>query len=57
MKHGPHLESGQCFNFNVFRINRLEVFCERGVLKNFTKFTRKHLCQSLIFNQVADRGL
>ena len=30
-----------------------EVFCEKGVLRNFTKFTRKHLCQSLFFNKVA----
>ena len=26
---------------------------EIGVLKNFTKFTRKHLRQSLFFNKVA----
>ena len=25
----------------------------RGVLRNFTKFTGKHLCQSLFFNKVA----
>ena len=25
----------------------------RGVLKNFTKFTGKHLCQSLFFNKFA----
>ena len=24
-----------------------------GVYKNFAKFTRKHLCQSLLFNKVA----
>ena len=30
-----------------------EVFCKNGVLKNFAKFTRKHLCQSLFFNKVA----
>ena len=30
-----------------------EVFCKKGVLKNFTKFTGKHLCQSLFFNKVA----
>ena len=28
-------------------------FIEIGVLKNFTKFTRKRLCQSLFFNKVA----
>ena len=26
---------------------------EKGVLRNFTKFTGKHLCQSLFFNKVA----
>ena len=26
---------------------------KKGVLKNFTKFTGKHLCQSLFFNKVA----
>ena len=25
-----------------------EVFCKENVLKNFTKFTGKHLCQSLV---------
>ena len=25
----------------------------RGVLENFTKFTGKHLCQSLFFNKIA----
>ena len=32
---------------------RLEVFCEKGVLRNVAKFTEKHLCQSLFFNKVA----
>ena len=27
----------------------------KGVLKNFTKFTGKHLCQSLFLNKVAGR--
>ena len=30
-----------------------ELFYKKGVLKNFTKFTRKYLCQSLLFNKVA----
>ena len=25
---------------------------KKGVLRNFTKFTGKHLCQSLFFNKV-----
>ena len=35
------------------RSSRPKVFCKKGVLKNFTKFTGKHLCQSLFFNKVA----
>ena len=31
----------------------LEVFCKKGVLRNFEKVTGKHPCQSLIFNKVA----
>ena len=34
--------------------SRPEVFCKKGVLRNFTKFTGKHLCKSLFFNEVAD---
>ena len=34
----------------IFRSSRPEVFCKKGVFKNFTKFTGKHLCQSLYFN-------
>ena len=30
-----------------------EVFYKKGTLKNFAKFTGKHLCQSLFFNKVA----
>ena len=30
-----------------------KVFCKKGVLTNFTKFTRKQLWQSLFFNKVA----
>ena len=36
----------------IFRSSRPDVFCEKGVLRNFTKFTAKHLCQSLFFNKV-----
>ena len=37
----------------TFRSSRKEVFCKKGVLRNFAKFTGKHLCQSLFFNNVA----
>ena len=30
-----------------------EVFCKKCVLRNFAKFTGKHLCQSLFFNKVS----
>ena len=34
-------------------ISRPEVFCEKGVVRNFAKFTGKHLCQAFFFNKVA----
>ena len=30
-----------------------EVFFKKGVLRNFAKFTGKHLCQRLFINKVA----
>ena len=45
-------------NFNLFFkvlgwcnfwSSRLEVFCKKGVLSDFPKFTGKHLCQRLFF--------
>ena len=35
------------------RSSRPDVFCKKGVLRNFTKFKGKHMCQSLYFNKVA----
>ena len=35
------------------RSSRPEMFCKRGVLRNFAKFTGKHLYQSLFFSKVA----
>ena len=32
----------------IIRSRRLEVFCKKGVLTNFAKFTRKNLRQSLV---------
>ena len=34
------------------RSSRLAVFRKKDALENFTKFTGKHLCQSLFFNKV-----
>ena len=36
----------------TFRSSRPEMFCKKGVLRNFTKFTGKHLCQSLFFKSL-----
>ena len=36
-----------------FRSSRPEMFCKKGVLRNFVQFTGKHLCQSLFFNKFA----
>ena len=36
----------------AIRSSRPEVFCKKGVPRNFTKFTGTHLCHSLFFNKV-----
>ena len=38
---------------DAYRRSHQTCFVEKGVLRNFAKFTGKHLCQSLIFNKVA----
>ena len=30
------------------------MICKKVILRNFTKFTRKHLCQRLFFNNIAE---
>ena len=45
-----YLCSGQ--NRSDHRSSRQEVFCKKGALRNFTKFTGKHLCLILFFNKV-----
>ena len=37
----------------TYRSSCPEAFCKKGVLRNFAKFTGKHLCQSLFLNKVA----
>ena len=37
----------------LFQKQAPEVSYKKDVLKNFTKFTGKHLCQILFFNKVA----
>ena len=40
-------------NLSKLRSSRPEVFCKKGALRNFAKFTEKHLCRSLVFNKIA----
>ena len=44
-----------CFGKFLFQSERRcsEVFCKISFLKNFTKFTRKHLYRSLFFNKIS----
>ena len=47
---------GHCINrwfIGVYRSSRLDVFCRKIVLRNFAKFTGKHLCQGVFFDKVA----
>ena len=37
-----------------YRSSRRRCFVRKGVLRNFAKFTGKHMCQSLFYNKVAD---
>ena len=46
-------ESKVSIFFKTYRGSRPEVFSKKGVLRNFTKFTGKHLCQNLFFNKFA----
>ena len=38
--------------FLISRSSRVEVFCEKRILKNFTKFPGKHLCRGLFFKRL-----
>ena len=38
---------------SMMRSSRPDVLCKKSVLRNFTKFTGKHMCQSFFFNNVA----
>ena len=38
-----------------YRSSRPGMFCKKGALRNFAKFTGKHLCQSLFLNKVEKR--
>ena len=38
-------------SFWISRSSRPELFCQKGVFRNFAKFTGNHLCQRLFFNK------
>ena len=41
---------------SIYRSNHQKCSIKKGVLRNFTTFTGKHLSQSLLFNKVAGLG-
>ena len=47
------LDKASSSTINVNISSRPEVFCKKGVLRNFAKFTGKHRCQSIFFNKGA----
>ena len=52
----PHISRYEMF-FDWMKMSernsRPEVFCKKDVLRNFAKFTGKHLCQNHFLNKVA----
>ena len=48
------MESNQAF---THRSSHQKYSIKKGVLKNFTKFTKEHLCQGLFFNKSAGASL
>ena len=47
-------EAAVCKMF--FRNSRPELFCQKGVLRDFAKLTEKHVCQRLFINKVAGQS-
>ena len=47
----------KCMNYQdvTNRSSHPEVFCEKGVLRNFAKFTGTNLCWCFLFNKVQGR--
>ena len=48
-----HRSLVNCFKISRYRSSHQRCSIKKGVLRNFTKFTGKPLCQSLFFNKVA----
>ena len=49
------LLAGKMKWLKLSRSSHPELFCPKGVLKKFTKFTGKRLCQNIFFNKIAGR--
>ena len=49
--HPTYKIETKIFFFFMLQKQSPTVFCKKGFLENFKKFTRKHLCQSLFFNK------
>ena len=39
-----YYRSGILITLSISRSSQPEVFCKKGILRNFAKFTGKHLC-------------
>ena len=51
LEHGTIIETG--ITCKKIQKQPQDVFCKNSFLRNFAKFTGKHLCQDLFFNKVA----
>ena len=57
-KTGEFAWVSDAIHISHYGSNHRKCFMEKRILKNFAKFTEKHLCQSLFFKKVAGlRGL
>ena len=52
--HVPSFCSWKVFRLAKFRSSAQRYYIKKRVLKNFTKFIGKQMCESLLFNKVAD---
>ena len=52
----PYLQYYRLYNFPSFRSSHRRCSVRKSVIRNFSKFTWKHLWQSLFFNKVAGWG-
>ena len=49
-----HVNQLPTFSLKILKSSHQRCSVKKGVLRNFAKFTGKHLCQSLFFNKVAE---